>query len=303
MKAMILAAGFGTRLWPLTASVPKPLVPMANVPLIDRIISHLVVSGVEAIVVNAHHRHEQLRRHFDDPAHLGLSVDVRVEKEILGTGGGIKNTEDFWDDAPFVVMNSDILTNIDIPAAFERHRRHGCLATLVLHDYGPFNKIVIDGEGTVRRIPRRYSPGRRGVFAFTGIHIIEPALLEHIPTGCFSDIMDCYRSLIADGARICAHLVSGHRWCDVGTVPAYLRANLEGVEAVFRPEGGGCVIAPGSRIEGRAILGHGVVLEERAYVTESVLWDRVTIREGVSVIGSVVTSGRDITKDLRNQAV
>ena len=125
MKAMILAAGFGTRLWPLTASVPKPLVPVANVPLIDRIIAHLAICGVKAVIVNAHHRHEQLTGHFEGSTPFGLPVEVRVEREILGTGGGIKNTEDFWDDAPFVVVNGDILTDIDIAAALERHRRSG----------------------------------------------------------------------------------------------------------------------------------------------------------------------------------
>jgi len=302
MKAMILAAGFGTRLWPLTASVPKPLVPVANVPLIDRIISHLAVFGVKSLVINAHHRHRQLTEHFAGVQVFGLPVEVRVEEEILGTGGGIKNTEDFWDDEAFVAVNGDILTNIDIASAVEWHRSHGGLATLVLHDYGQFNKIVVDGESMVRRIPTNYDPGRKGVFAFTGIQVLEPALLQYIAPGCYSNIMDCYRRLIAQGIKIGACLVSGHRWCDVGTVPAYLRANLETSEAERRLVGKDCTIASGARIEGRAILGNGVVLEEGARVADSVIWDGVTVCEGVSITGSVVTSGR-VASDLRNQAV
>ncbi|MFO8089797.1 MAG: NDP-sugar synthase [Desulfatiglandaceae bacterium] len=302
MKAMILAAGFGTRLWPLTASVPKPLVPVANVPLIDRIISHLAFCGVSSVVINAHHRHQQLTEHFVQPGVFGIPVEVRVEEEILGTGGGIKNTEDFWDDEAFVVVNGDILTDIDIAPAVEWHRRHGALATLVLHDYGRFNKIVIDGESKVRRIPSNYDPGRKGVFAFTGIQVIEPALLKFIAAGCYSKIMDCYRRLIAQGLKIGAYLVSEHRWRDVGTVPEYLRANLETNEAARRLIGKDCTIAPGARIEGRAILGNGVVLEKGALVADSVIWDGVTVCEGVSVTGSVVTSGR-VAVDLRNKAV
>lgn len=303
MKAMILAAGFGTRLWPLTASVPKPLVPVANVPLIDRIISHLAFCGVTSVVVNAHHRHQQLTEHFAEPGAVGIPVQVRVEKEILGTGGGIKNTEDFWDDEAFVVVNGDILSDIDIAPAVEWHRRHGVLATLVLHDYGPFNKIVIDGNAMVRRIPAAYDPGRKGVFAFTGIQVIEPALLKFLAAGCYAKIMDCYRRVIAQGLRIGAYLVSGgHRWHDVGTVPEYLRANLETHEAARRLIGNDCTIASGARIEGRAILGNRVVLEEGARVADSVIWDGVTIGEGVSVTGSVVTCGR-ITTDLRNKAL
>jgi NDP-sugar pyrophosphorylase family protein len=302
MKAMILAAGFGTRLWPLTASVPKPLVPVANIPLIDRIISHLAFCGVTSVIVNAHHRHQQLTGHFAEPGACGVPVQVRVEKEILGTGGGIKNTEDFWDNEAFVVVNGDILTDINIVPAVEWHRRHGVLATLVLHDYGRFNKIVVDGDSMVRRIPTNYDPGRKGVFAFTGIQVIEPALLKFIASGCYSKIMDCYRRLIAQGLKVGAYLASGHRWRDVGTVPEYLRANLETNEAARRLVGEGCAIASGARIEGRAILGKGVVLEEGARVADSVIWDGVTVCEGVSVTGSVVTSGR-ITTDLRNTAV
>jgi NDP-sugar pyrophosphorylase family protein len=302
MKAMILAAGFGTRLWPLTASVPNPLVPVANIPLIDRIISHLAVCGVKSVVVNAHHRHQQLTAHFAGPQVFGVPVEVRVEEEILGTGGGIKNTEDFWDDEAFVVINGDILTDIDIASAVEWHSRHGGLATLVLHDYGRFNKIVIDGESMVLRIPVEYDPGRKGVFAFTGIQVIEPALLKFIAAGCYSRIMDCYRRLISQGIKIGAYLVSGDRWCDVGTIPAYLRANLETNEAARGLLGDDCKVDPGARIEGRAILGDGVVLEKGARVSDSVIWDGVTICEGVSVSGSVVTTGR-ITGDLRNQAV
>ncbi len=302
MKAMILAAGFGTRLWPLTSLIPKPLVPVANVPLIDRIISHLAVCGVESVVVNAHHRHRQLTDHLAGRGAFGIPVEVRVEEEILGTGGGIKNTEDFWGDEAFVVVNGDILTDIDIASAFEWHRRHGGLATLVVHDYGPFNKIVIDGESTVRRIPAEYDPGRKGVFAFTGIQVIEPALLKFITGGCYSKIMDCYRRLIARGIKIGAYLVCGHRWYDVGTVPAYLRANLETKEAACRLTGKDCRIHPGASIEGKAVLGNKVVVEKGARVADSVLWDGVTICEKVSVSGSVVTSGR-VTSDLRNQAV
>lgn len=303
MKAMILAAGFGTRLWPLTSSAPKPLVPVANTPLIDRIISHLAASGAKAIVVNAHHCHSRLTEHLADADTFGIPVQVRVEPEILGTGGGIKNTEDFWDDAPFVVVNGDILTDIDIVSAFDHHRRQRVPATLVLHDCPPFNKIVMDGNCTVRQIPVSYSLGRRGTFAFTGIQIIEPSLLEHIPDGCFSDIMDCYRALIAEGARIGAHVVSGHRWREIGTIPAYLRANLEAVEPEGRLFGRGCAIAPGAELDGSVVLGDGVSVQHGARVSDSVVWERATICEGVSVTGSVVTAGRTVTENMRNQAI
>ncbi len=298
---MILAAGFGTRLWPITSSVPKPLVPVANVPLIDRIIAYLTVSGVKSIVVNAHHRHEQLKDHLARADTRGIPVEVRVEREILGTGGGIKNTEDFWGDSPFIVVNGDILTDIDIPAAMERHRELGCLATLVLHDYGPFNKIILGNDLTVKDIPAVYTPGLRGLLAFTGIQILDPRLLEHIPGGRFSDIMDCHRALMAEGLCVGAYVSSGHSWREIGTVPAYLAANLEAAGSEGKLIGRNCAIAAGVEIKGRVVLGEGVVIEEGAFVSESVIWAGATLRGGVSVTGSVVTLGRTVSENLTGQ--
>ncbi len=302
MKAMILAAGFGTRLLPLTASTPKPLVPVANVPLIDRIISRLAAFGVTAVVVNAHHHQDRLARHLARGKTSGIEVEVRVEKEILGTGGGIKNTEDFWDDDPFVVVNGDILTDIDISAAFEQHLLNRPPATLVLHDCTQFNKIVIDGD-TVKCIPREYTPETAGTLAFTGIQIVEPSLLAFIPPGRFSDIMDCYRNLMAAGIPVGAHVVSGHRWREIGTVSAYLQVNLEETGPEGRLVGPGSGIDPEAKMEGRVVLGSNVIVRKGACVSDSVIWDRVTVCEGVSVIGSIVTAGLTITEDIRDRAL
>ena len=112
MKAMILAAGLGTRLHLLTEKRPKALMPVVNIPIICRIIEHLKGHGISRIVVNAHHHYRQLIDYLDGGRPFGLEIDVRVEPELLGTGGGIKNTSDFWDNDPFFIINGDILTDI-----------------------------------------------------------------------------------------------------------------------------------------------------------------------------------------------
>ena len=190
MKAMILAAGLGTRLRPLTLKRPKALLPVANRPLIERTIEYLKAQGISKIVVNAHHCHRQIVEHLTNDSAFGIGIDVRVEPEILGTGGGIKNMADFWDSEAFIVINGDILTDIDLSEAYEIHQRKRALVTLILHDYGPFNKIRVDSALDIRDIPHETPLGKPGRLAFTGMQIIKPALLTYIPNGVFSNIID-----------------------------------------------------------------------------------------------------------------
>ena len=149
MKAMILAAGLGTRLQPLTLKTPKPLLPVANRPVIDRSLEYLKHFGVTHVIVNAHHLHEMVISYFGDGSQSDPKVQVRVEPVILGTGGGIKNSEDFFDETPFLVMNGDILTDIDLASAMEAHQKEGNLVTMILHDHPPFNQVSMDPQGCI----------------------------------------------------------------------------------------------------------------------------------------------------------
>lgn len=294
MKAMILAAGLGTRLRPLTDKRPKALVPVVNRPIMGRIIEYLKGHGVSRIIVNAHHHYRQILNYLDGGRPFGLKIEVRVEPEILGTGGGIRNTADFWDDEPFIVINSDVLTNIHLGRAYEHHRRSERLATLILHDWGPYNKISTDPHGDIARIPHSYVS--RGL-AFTGIHILEPALLSHISGTGFSDITDCYRDLILSGKPINSYVSEGHYWYDIGDRAGYVRANRELSERPF-DTGPGCRVDPSAGLEEWVVVGQDSRIEKNARVRRSILWDHVTVREGVRVLDSIVTSSLDVKHDL-----
>ena len=222
MKAMILAAGLGTRLLPLTSSRPKPLVPVGNRTIIDRTINWLKTHGVNEMVVNAHHHHHQILNYLDGGRPFGVKISVSEEPEILGTGGGIRKTRWFWDDEPFIVVNGDILTDIDLSSAYELHQKRNDLATLVLHDFKPFNQIKIDENRDIMDISPEPGTGR---FAFTGIHIINPEVLDHIPPDRFFCILETYRALIRAERPVRGHLVQGHCWRDAGTIESYVQAN------------------------------------------------------------------------------
>ncbi len=291
MKAMIFAAGLGTRLRPLTDERPKALVPVGNKPVILWNIEYLKTYGVTRIIVNAHHHSGQVLNFLDGGRPFGIPIEVREESRILGTGGGIKNTEDFWDDAPFVVINSDVITNIPLDRAYEYHLKSDALATLVLHDHRPYNKIQVDPQGCIAEIPRAY--GARGL-AFTGIHIINPELLRHIPENDFSDIIDCYRQLIASGLPVKAFVAQGHFWHDIGDLPSYLRANRKLASNTFAmaPK---TRRHPSARLEDWAVIGARCSLEENTIVKRCVLWEGVTIKAGQTVVDSVLTPHRTVS--------
>ncbi len=295
MKAMILAAGLGTRLRPLTSEKPKPLVPIGNIPIINLLIHYLKRHGIDEVIVNAHHYYQQLIDHLDGGKPFGIHIEGRVEPEILGTGGGIKNTEDFWNADPFIIINSDILTDIDLSRALEEHQRNKNLVTLVLHDYKAFNQILIDERLNILEIAPKKNPGR---LAFTGIHIIEPEILNHIPKGKFSNIIDCYRDLIRSGKSVRAHLSHGHYWRDIGTVESYMLANKEALIDNPFHIGPGSQIHGSARIEDWAVMGENTRLEENVEIRRSILWNNVTIKKGTRIIDSIVTSSKTVGKNL-----
>jgi len=292
---MILAAGLGTRLRPLTLSRPKALMPVGNRPMIDRVIEYLKKYNVDELIVNAHHHQEQLVAHLDNGQPFGLNIQVKVEPKILGTGGGIKNTEGFWDDKPFVVINGDILTDIDLTRAYETHRKKGNLITLILHDREPFNQILINERLDIMDIAPRACPGR---LAFTGIHIIEPEILSHIPKNRFYNIINCYQKLIREGSPIRAYISRGHYWRDVGTIKSYLLANKEVLQEARFLTGSDCRIHESVRLKEWAVIGRDTSLEEGVEIRRSVLWEGVRVKKGLKVLGSVVTSAKEVREDL-----
>ena len=298
MKAMILAAGYGIRLRPLTSNKPKALVPVGNQPAIDRVIRHLKRHGIREIVVNAHHLHQQIVDHLDGGRPFKMNIHVLVEPEILGTGGGIKNAADFFENDPFIVVNADILTDIDLYRAYEAHRQRGSLATLILHDHRPFNQVQIDGRLNVLDIAKKDCPGR---LAFTGIHLIEPELLTYIPKGVHSSIIDCYRELMRAGKPVNAWVSTGHNWQDIGTVDSYIQANKGALGKHRVLLGPGHRIHPSARIEDWAIIGENARLEEGVEIRRSILWEKVRIKKGRRVIDSIVTSSKAIARDLIHQ--
>jgi len=295
MKAMILAAGLGTRLEPLTSKRPKPLVPVGNRPIIDRTIFWLKAHGIDEIIVNVHHHRDQIRNYLDGGRPFGVRIHISEEPEILGTGGGIQKTRRFWDRESFVVVNGDILTDIDLGSACQVHQKRGDLVTLILHDFPPFNQVKLNSSNGILEINPVPEAGQ---LAFTGIHILKPEVLDHIPVDRFSCILECYRALIGAGHPLRGHIVQNHYWRDAGTIESYVEANRETLNGAPFLLGTNCRVHDHARLKDWAVLGDGICVEKGAEVSRSILWGNVTVKEDVRVIDSIVATSGDVTEDL-----
>lgn len=228
-RALVLAAGFGTRLLPHTRHTPKPLFTIDNRPLLDIVLTRLAKAGCRGAIVNTHHLHEKIAS-FLWHQRYPMPVQTRYEPEILGTGGAIANCADFLNSGPFLVINSDIYTDIDPADVLRFHHGHNAPVTLVLHDCPRFNRVWVDEKERITGFGENRKAGSAGTrqLAFTGIHVIDPRIFEFLPpAGMFSNIIDVYDRMISEGVPLQAMTVSGHIWRDIGTPGDYRQAAFE----------------------------------------------------------------------------
>lgn len=223
MKALILAAGLGTRLLPHTLHTPKPLFTLSGRSILEITINRLKNAGCESVIINTHHLHHKIEA-FIASQDFGLPVTTRHEPAILGTGGAVKNVSDFFDNDPFMVVNGDIITDIDFQQVYEFHRRHAHPATLVLHDYPQFNNVSVDQNGCITAFHPVTAAGR---MAFTGIHVMDSVIFDFIAEEGFCDILEAYQKIISSGLCVKAFIAENHHWKDIGTPEAYKEAALD----------------------------------------------------------------------------
>ncbi len=224
MKALILAAGFGTRLLPYTHHTPKPLFPVSGKPLLNLIIENLIRSGCTGVIINTHHLHEKIET-FIAGQNYEIPVITRYEPTILGTGGAIKNTADFFDSSPFMVINSDILTDINLRDVYEFHLSHDQSATLVLHDHQVYNHVSVTNNGSIIGFHEQVAPSQDGTLkklAFTGIQVLDADLIPLIRQQNYFSSIDLYQHMISQNQMPKALIVQDHFWTDIGTPESYL---------------------------------------------------------------------------------
>jgi NDP-sugar pyrophosphorylase family protein len=226
MKAMILAAGYGTRLRPITNDKPKALVAIDGIPLLQLIIHKLIATGVDEIIINVHHHADQIQAFLRNNRNFGIQIELSHEPEILGTGGGLKKASHFFNnDQPFFLHNVDILSTINLSQMYQYHLNHAAMATLAIQPRYTSRGFIVDEQDYIcghedrdnqRTRLKRNPQGNSRSMAFCGIHIISPAIFQYIDeTGRFS-IIDVYLKLIEKGLPIIGYTADQFYWQDIG---------------------------------------------------------------------------------------
>jgi NDP-sugar pyrophosphorylase family protein len=281
MKAMILAAGFGTRLFPLTIDRTKPAIPFLGKPLVGYVAEYVAKYGFTDVVVNLHHQPDSVKRALGDGSDFGVNIHYTIEEpEILGTAGALDNARELLEDETFLIVNGKIISDIDLKAAVKTHRESGAIATMVLKaNLGreKFSTINVR-DGCVKGyggFPQADPTGVDLPLMFTGIHILEPEVFNYIPRGIYSDILPTfYLPAIEKGERIAAHITED-RWFELSTIQRYLDISL-------------------AMLEGKSkgiFTGNQNRISNNAEVTDSILWDNVTIEDGARLFRTVVADG------------
>lgn len=235
MKAMILAAGRGTRLQELTKDTPKALIKAGGLSLLERLIIKMKVQGITEIIINVHHHANQIINFLEDKDHFGISIRISDEKEaLLETGGGIFHAAPLLGDEPFIVHNVDILSDIDLRTLYSYHLKNNALVTLAVKDRKTSRYLLFDEDmrmqgwenrTTGEKIIPRHTGSSLQAFAFSGIHVIDPKIFElYNKTGSFS-IIDTYLQLCTS-QRIQAFTHNTGLWIDAGKPEGLKLANM-----------------------------------------------------------------------------
>ena len=288
MKAMILAAGFGTRLFPLTIDRTKPAIPFLGKPLVGYVAEYVAKFGFNEVVVNLHHQPQSVMNALGDGSQFGVRINYTLEEpKILGTAGALDNARDFLENETFLVINGKIITDIDISEAIETHKKSGALATMVLKENPQREKFtevfvednLVKGFGDFPVQIANLKSQIANPLMFTGIHILEPRVFDYIPRGVYSDIVPTfYNPAIRTGEKIVSHIADGC-WYELSTIPRYLDISLAMMNGTKVFRGVNCDISTGANIQ-ETVIWDNVAIADDAKLARTIIGDNVTIKSG-----------------------
>jgi len=316
---MVMAAGLGTRLRPLTYEVAKPLVPIANRPVMEHILLLLRRHGLGPVIANLHWFGDAIRERFGDGSRFGIDLTYSHEDELLGTAGGVRNVADFFGDEPFLVMAADALTDIDLGALRAAHEANDGIATLAVKrvsQVSEFGVVVTDSGGRIQGFQEKPDPAEAlSDLASCMIYILDREIFDYFPSKPAVDFArEVFPALLSNDVPFYVHRIDAY-WNDVGSLPEYLQGNLDAVEGTVQVEpagellpssggdealehgdpgvGGpvlaaeGCEIGAEVRLDGPLVIGAGCTIGDGARVKESVVLPGAEVPPGALVASAI----------------
>jgi mannose-1-phosphate guanylyltransferase len=315
MKAMVLAAGLGTRLKPITFELPKPMVPVLDRPVMAHILGLLAQQGFDELMANLHHYPDTIRHYFGD------RLEYRYEEELLGTAGGVRNVKDFFGDDPVVVISGDALTDLDVTALVDRHREAGGIATLTVKkvtETREYGVVIHDEDGRIQGFQEKPDPDEAlSDLANCGIYCFSPEIFDYFPDEPFADWAgDVFPALLEHDVPFHVHQIDSY-WNDVGSLDELRQgtwdalegklriqvtgeragddvvlgegSSIDGAEVVNGPVwvGAGVSIGDGVRLMGPVAIGDGCNVGQGAALRDSIIFPGTDVAEGEIVIGAI----------------
>lgn len=307
-KAMIMAAGVGSRLEPLSSVVPKPLVPLANTPTMDILVKHLSSFGIKNIIANTYYKSEQIQEHYRNNQ-FDINFRFIKEKELSGTAGGVKKCQFFFEEnEDFIIMSGDGLTDIDINKAYSSHKKSSSIVTIITKevehkDVSKYGIIVPDYKGFVESFQEKPSlEDAKSNLANTGIYIFNYQIFKFIPQNTFYDFAkNVFPSILNSGIKINTYTHTGY-WSDIGSLEQYKQSNADIINnkvSSFTPQaiqvqngkyicGENTTIGKNSIIIGENVIGSNCFVGENCTITNSIIWDNVKIKDNVTIENSII---------------
>lgn len=319
-KAMIMAAGVGSRLDPLTKDVPKPLVPIANRPVMDILLERLLEISIKNVVANTHYLSEKITSRYKNNK-MGINFDYVYEETLSGTAGGVKKCQYFFDEGEdFLIMSADGLSNADLKEAILSHKTSGTIASIGIKKIAPeeipnFGVVVTDEQGFISEFQEKPSiQEAKSDYINTGIYIFNYKIFDYIPESTFYDFAkNVFPSLLSSGIKINTFPVKAY-WSDIGTIEQYIQSTKDLFENLYDINHSGIIktskgayIADDSIIPasttfiGFNTIGKDCEIGENVTLNNCIIWDNVEIKNDLTLENCIIASGCKINKNISNE--
>lgn len=318
MKAMIMSAGVGSRLDPLTKYIPKPLVPIANRPVMDILFEKLISIGIKDVICNTYYLADKIIERYQNNS-FGLNFNYIKEETLSGTAGGVKKCQYFFDEnESFLVLSADGLSNADLKKGIEIHKASGAIATIGIkeiphEEVSHFGVVVTDEDGFITEFQEKPSVEEaKSNFINTGIYIFDYKIFDYIPENTFYDFAKNVFPQLLEGHFINTFEINEY-WTDIGTLEQYKQSTLDLFtgkcnfeHAPFRACLSGLYISESHidesvKIIGNSTIGKNVNIGKNTVIENSIIWDNVEIADDVVIKDSIVASGVIVECDINSK--